>query len=32
MSKILGHTNVGTAAKYYAHLDAEAGREDLAGL
>jgi len=32
VSKILGHANVYTTAAYYAHLDAEAGREHLAIL
>jgi len=32
VSKILGHASVHTTAAYYAHLDAEAGREDLAVL
>ena len=32
VSKILGHASVHTSAAYYAHLDAEAGREDLAVL
>lgn len=32
VSKILGQASVQTTAPYYAHLDAEAGRENLAVL
>ncbi len=32
VSKILRHRDVSTTARYYAHLDAEAGRDDLAKL
>ena len=32
VSKILGHANVSTTARWYAHLDAESGRKDLGRL
>lgn len=32
VAKLLGHKHISTTARYYAHLDAEAGRADLDNL